>query len=47
LYIAQLICLGIEQGVQRFFHGPPHNPVEVALDPLIVNLVVQQTRCIV
>src|SRR5215467_11951851 len=49
LRIAQPICLGIEQGVQRFLHGPPHHPVEVALDPLIVNRddVVQQTRCIV
>src|SRR5262249_938848 len=37
------------QVVQHFLHGPPHHPVEVALDPLIVNRddVVQQTRCIV
>src|SRR5262249_20949193 len=37
LRIAQPIGLGIEQGVQRFLHGPPHHPVEMALDPLIVN----------
>src|SRR5262249_32016599 len=37
LRIAQPIRLGIEQGVQRFLHGPPHHPLEVALDPLIVN----------
>src|SRR5262245_24473801 len=39
----------VEQGVQRFLHGPPHHPVEVALDPLIVNRddIVQRTRCIV
>src|SRR5262249_53780526 len=49
LRIAQPICLGIEQGVQRLLHGPPHHPVEVALDPLIVNRydIVQRTRCIV
>src|SRR5262249_8647146 len=40
-------CLGIEQGVQRFLYGPTHHPVEVALDPLIVNRddIVQRTRC--
>src|SRR6266705_3200843 len=37
LRIAQSIRLGIEQSVQRFLHGPPHHPVEVALDPFIVN----------
>jgi hypothetical protein len=36
LRIAQPICLGIEQGVQRFLDGAPHHPVEVALDPSIV-----------
>src|SRR5262245_46070156 len=46
LRIAQPIRLGIEQGVQRLLHGAPHHPVEVALDPLIVNRddVVQRTR---
>jgi len=49
LRIAQPIRLGIEQGVQRLLHGTPHHPVEVALDPLVVNRddVVQRTRCIV
>jgi hypothetical protein len=37
LRIAQPICLGIEQGVQRFLHGPTHHPIEVALDPLIAD----------
>ena len=37
LGIAQPIRLGIEQGVQRFVHGATHHPLEVALDPLIVN----------
>src|SRR5262249_46376128 len=37
LRIAQPIRLGIEQSVQRFLHGPPHHPLEVALDPFIVN----------
>src|SRR5215469_1581251 len=47
LRIAQPICLGIEQGVQRFLHAPSHDPVEVALDPLVVNRddIVQRTRC--
>jgi phosphohistidine swiveling domain-containing protein len=46
LRIAQPIRLGIEQGVQRLLHGAPHHPVEVALDPLVVNRddVVQWTR---
>src|SRR5262245_50008490 len=30
LRIAQPIRLGIEQGVQRLLHGPPHHPIEVA-----------------
>jgi hypothetical protein len=49
LRIAQPIRLGIEQCVQRLLHGTPHHPVEVALDPLVVNRddVVQRTRCIV
>src|SRR5262249_40863968 len=47
--VAQPIRLGIEQGVQRLLHGAPHHPVEVALDPLVVNRddIVQRTRCIV
>src|SRR5262245_16628823 len=49
LRIAQPIRLGIEQCVQRLLHGTPHHPVEVALDPLVVNRddIVQRTRCIV
>src|SRR6266480_6369443 len=49
LRIAQPISLGIEQGVQRLLHGAPHHPVEVALDPLVVDRddIVQRTRCIV
>jgi hypothetical protein len=37
LRIAQPIRLGVEQSVQRFLHGAPHHPLEVALDPLVVN----------
>ena len=46
LRIAQPIRLGIEQGVQRLLHGVPHHPLQVALDPLVVNRddVVQRTR---
>src|SRR5215831_3822584 len=49
LRIAQPIRLGIQQCVQRLLHGTPHDPVEVALDPLVVNRddIVQRTRCIV
>src|SRR5438046_2829276 len=49
LRIAQPIRLGVEQSVQRLLHGAAHHPVEVALDPLVVNLdgVLQRTRCIV
>jgi hypothetical protein len=37
LRIAQPICLGIQQGVQRLLHAAAHHAVEVALDPLFVN----------
>src|SRR5262249_16221686 len=49
LRIAQPIRLGIQQCVQRLFHGTPHDPVEMAFDPLVVNRddIVQRTRCIV
>jgi hypothetical protein len=49
LRIAQPIRLGVEQSVQRLLHSAPHHPVEVALDPLVVNRddIVQRTRCIV
>jgi hypothetical protein len=49
LRIAQPIRLGIEQSVQRLLHGAPHHPLEMALDPLVVNRddIVQRTRCIV
>ena len=36
-HIAQSIRLGIEQGVQRLLDGASHHPLEVALDPLVVN----------
>src|SRR5262249_27243560 len=39
LRIAQPIRLGIEQCVQRLLHGTPHHPIEVALDPLVVNVM--------
>ena len=49
LRIAQPLRLGIEQCVQRLLHGTSHHPVEVDLDPLVVNRddIVQRTRCIV
>jgi hypothetical protein len=49
LRIAQPIRLGIEQSVQCLLHRAPHHPVEVTLDPLVVNRddIVQRTRCIV
>jgi|SRR6516225_5384922 len=37
LRIAQPIRLGVEQSVQRLLHRATHHPVEVALDPLVVN----------
>ena len=37
LRIAQPIRLGIEQGVQCFLQGGPHHPLQVALDPHVVN----------
>ena len=47
LRIAQPICLGIEQGVQRSSTVPRTTRSRVALDPLIVNRddIVQRTRC--
>ena len=41
--------LAPHRGVQRLLHRPPHHPLEVGLDPLIVNRgdIVQRTRCIV
>src|SRR5215469_5856840 len=44
---AQPVRFGLEQGVQRLLHAPSHDPVEVALDPLVVNRddIVQRTRC--
>src|SRR5262245_2774576 len=47
LRIAQPVRFGIQQSVQRLLHAPSHHPIEVVLDPLIVNRddVVQRTRC--
>jgi hypothetical protein len=46
-----LLACGLESEARAFtlLHGPPHHPVEVALDPFIVNRddIVQRTRCIV
>jgi hypothetical protein len=49
LRIAQPIRLGIKQGIQRLLHGAPRHPVELALDPSVVNRddVVQRSRCII
>src|SRR5262249_30101159 len=43
----QLVRFGFKQRVQRLLHAPSHDPVEVALDPLVVNRddIVQRTRC--
>ena len=35
--LAQPIRLGLRQRVQRFLHASSHDPVEVVLDPLVVN----------
>ena len=47
LGVAQPIRLRIQKRVQRLLHAAPHHPVEVVLDPLIVDRddVVQRTRC--
>src|SRR5262249_6102333 len=37
LRIAQLVRFGLQQSVQRLLHAPSHDPVEVVLDPLVVN----------
>ena len=46
--IAQPVGLGVQQRVQRLLHAAPHHPVEVALDPIVVNRddIAQRTRCI-
>jgi hypothetical protein len=35
--ITQRIYLSVQQGVQGLLHAAPHDPVEVALDPIVVN----------
>src|SRR5262249_54257003 len=47
LRIAQSVRFGLKQRVQRLLHPPSYDPVEVALDPLVVNRddIVQRTRC--
>jgi len=37
LSIARPICLSVQQGVQRLLHAARHDPVEVVLDPIVVN----------
>src|SRR5215468_11095268 len=36
-WVTLTLHLGIEQGVQRLLDGASHHPLEVALDPLVVN----------
>lgn len=47
LRIAQPIRLGVEQRVQRLLHAAADHPVEMALDPIIINRndIAQWTRC--
>src|SRR5215467_3515149 len=47
LRIAQSVRFGFKQRVQRLLHALSHDPVKVALDPLVVNRddIVQRTRC--
>ena len=47
LRIAQPVGFSLQQGVQRLLHTSSHDPVEVVLDPLVVNRddIVQRTRC--
>jgi hypothetical protein len=47
LGVAQPIRLRIQKRVQGLLHDAPHHPVEVVLDPLIVDRddVAQRTRC--
>ena len=44
---ATSVRCGIQQRVQRLLHAAANHPVEVALDPLIINRddIVQETRC--
>ena len=48
LGVAQPIRLRIQKRVQRLLHAAPHHPVEVVLDPLIVDRddVVQRNRLV-
>ena len=48
LGITQPICLSVQQGIQRFLHAASHDPVEVALDPIVVNCedIAQRTRTV-
>src|SRR5690242_13188124 len=48
LRIAQPIRFGIQKRVQRLLHRAPDHPIQVILDPLVVNRndIAQRTRCI-
>src|SRR5690349_2501094 len=48
LRIAQPIRFGIQERVQRLLHRAPDHPIQVILDPLVVNRndIAQRTRCI-
>src|SRR5690606_15265911 len=35
---AQMLCLGIQQLVQRLLHAATHDPVKVAPDPFLVGV---------
>jgi hypothetical protein len=47
LGVAQPIRLRVQKRVQRLLHTAPHHPVEVVLDPIVVDRddIVQRTRC--
>src|SRR5262249_7866297 len=49
LCIAKPVRFGVQKRVQRLLHRPSDHPIQVILDPLVVNRddIVQWTRCIV
>ena len=48
LRIAQPVRFGIQKRVQRLLHRAPDHPIQVILDPLVVDRddIAQRTRCI-